>query len=297
MLRYRPGVALIVVDVQNDFADPEASLAVRGADDVIPVINARSPSPANGAPSSSAPRTGTRRNPALQAGRRHLAGPLRRGHLGRRAASLARRPGGHRDRPQGPNGEDGYSAFTMRDPVGPDVPTMLEPLLQTAGVEEVVIVGLATDYCVKRPPLDAVRLGFATTVLTDGIAAVNVARATASGPSRRCAAAGVTLHPSGCADGLPCPRLRARPRCSSLVAVKLVSSTASSPLRRAGAARPAAHARRGGRPDRGGLVRSSPTSRSSRVDARDEAGRDHTPGPDARRHPRRGHRPDLRGIA
>ncbi len=40
MLRYRPGVALIIVDVQNDFADPRGSLAVRGAVDVIPVINA-----------------------------------------------------------------------------------------------------------------------------------------------------------------------------------------------------------------------------------------------------------------
>ena len=39
MLRYRPGVALIVVDVQNDFADPEGSLSVRGGADLVPVIN------------------------------------------------------------------------------------------------------------------------------------------------------------------------------------------------------------------------------------------------------------------
>ena len=51
---------------------------------------------------------------------------------------------------KGSNGEDGYSAFTMRDPSsGKDVPTMLQPLLQAAGVEEVVIVGFATDYCVR----------------------------------------------------------------------------------------------------------------------------------------------------
>src|SRR5947209_8017381 len=40
MLRYRPRVALIVVDVQNDFADPTGSLSVAGGADVIPVINA-----------------------------------------------------------------------------------------------------------------------------------------------------------------------------------------------------------------------------------------------------------------
>src|SRR4029077_5076901 len=39
MLRYRPGVALIVVDVQNDFADPKGSLSVRGGADLVPVIN------------------------------------------------------------------------------------------------------------------------------------------------------------------------------------------------------------------------------------------------------------------
>ncbi|HEU0243498.1 MAG TPA: isochorismatase family protein, partial [Candidatus Limnocylindrales bacterium] len=39
MLRYRPGVALIVVDVQNDFADPAGGLSVAGGEAVIPVIN------------------------------------------------------------------------------------------------------------------------------------------------------------------------------------------------------------------------------------------------------------------
>jgi nicotinamidase/pyrazinamidase len=64
----------------------------------------------------------------------------------------------------------------MRDPgTGSNVPTMLHPLLQAAGVREVVIVGLATDYCVKATALDSIRLGFETIVLTDGIAAVNVA--------------------------------------------------------------------------------------------------------------------------
>jgi nicotinamidase/pyrazinamidase len=39
MQRYGPGSALIVVDVQNDFADPSGSLSVAGASSIIPRIN------------------------------------------------------------------------------------------------------------------------------------------------------------------------------------------------------------------------------------------------------------------
>jgi len=50
----------------------------------------------------------------------------------------------------------------------------VEELLRDAGVDRIVVAGLASDYCVKATALDAVRLGFATEVLTDAIAAVNV---------------------------------------------------------------------------------------------------------------------------
>ena len=63
----------------------------------------------------------------------------------------------------------------MRDPVsGETIPTELEGLLRDAGVERVVVVGLATDYCVKATALDARRLGFETAVLADAIAAVDL---------------------------------------------------------------------------------------------------------------------------
>ena len=45
--------------------------------------------------------------------------------------------------------------------------------LRAHGVTEVDVVGLATDYCVKATALDAVRLGFKTSVLTDYCAAVH----------------------------------------------------------------------------------------------------------------------------
>jgi len=52
--------------------------------------------------------------------------------------------------------------------------TGLQSLLAEAGITDVVILGLATDYCVKETALDAARLGFSTTLLADGIRSVNL---------------------------------------------------------------------------------------------------------------------------
>jgi len=41
------------------------------------------------------------------------------------------------------------------------------------GVERVVAIGLATDYCVKETALDALRRDFTTVVLSQGVRAVN----------------------------------------------------------------------------------------------------------------------------
>lgn len=64
--------------------------------------------------------------------------------------------------------------------------------LRRFGVTEVDVVGIATDHCVRATALDAVREGFATTVLLDltaGVAAPTTERAL-----QELAAAGVTLH-------------------------------------------------------------------------------------------------------
>jgi len=177
MTEYRPGVALIVVDLQNDFADTKGSLSVHGAADIIPVLN--------------------REAASARAGRalvvcsqdwhpQHTPHFKRDGGVwpvhcvfdtwGAEFHPALEVPEGTPIVRKGSNGEDGYSAFSMLDKqTGQTVPTMLEPLLQAAGVTEVVIGGLATDYCVKATALDAVRLGFATIVLVDAVAAVNLA--------------------------------------------------------------------------------------------------------------------------
>ncbi len=61
---------------------------------------------------------------------------------------------------------DSYSAFFENDhrtPIG------LGGALRELDVESLVLVGLATDYCVKYTALDGRKLGFAVTVLESGV--------------------------------------------------------------------------------------------------------------------------------
>jgi nicotinamidase/pyrazinamidase len=195
MQRYAPTTALIVVDLQNDFADPAGGLAVAGGDAIIPTVDREiSMAMAAGAtvvftqdwhPATTphfakdggvwpvhcvADTWGAAIHPAVEV-------PA--------AALLVRK---------GANGEDGYSGFTMRDPVsGVTVPTELEGLLRERSVTEVVVVGLATDYCVKATALDAQRLGFATRVLTDAVAAVDLSPGDGARAIEEMRAAGVVL--------------------------------------------------------------------------------------------------------
>jgi nicotinamidase/pyrazinamidase len=172
--RYDPATALIVVDVQNDFADPDGSLPVAGGAEVISVINAEIEAAlAAGAkvfytqdwhpPSTPhfekdggiwpvhcvAGTWGAQLHPDLR-----VEGPIVR---------------------KGANGEDGYSGFTMRDPeTGETQPTELDKLLAAAGVRKLIIVGLATDYCVLATALDARTREYPTTVLAAGVRAVDL---------------------------------------------------------------------------------------------------------------------------
>ncbi|TAM74332.1 isochorismatase family protein [bacterium] len=61
---------------------------------------------------------------------------------------------------------DGYSGFAGTD---------LAARLHEDGVHRLFICGLATDYCVKATALEGVAHGFDVYVITDAIAAVNVA--------------------------------------------------------------------------------------------------------------------------
>jgi nicotinamidase/pyrazinamidase len=95
---------------------------------------------------------------------------------------------------KGAGGEDGYSGFTMRDPqTGVETATPLEAMLRDRGVVRVVVCGLATDYCVKATAVDAARLGFATTVVSDAIAAVELGPGDGDAAIAEMSAAGVAI--------------------------------------------------------------------------------------------------------
>jgi nicotinamidase/pyrazinamidase len=172
--RYGPGSALVVVDVQNDFADPNGSLSVRGGDAIVPRVNAEidAVTAAGGFvvytqdwhPESTA----------------HFAkdGGIWPVHCVADTWGAELHPDLRVEGPRvrkGSNGEDGYSGFTMRDPTtGTTTATELEALLRDRNIDTIVTCGLATDYCVKATALDGARLGFKTTVLLDAIRAVDL---------------------------------------------------------------------------------------------------------------------------
>jgi nicotinamidase/pyrazinamidase len=184
--RFGLDTALLVVDVQNDFC-PGGALAVAGGDAVIPVINAWIPRfatvvasrdwhPADSVHFATWP-------PHCVAG---TYGAQFRSGLDTGSFLLVL------DKGTG-NVDDGYSAFeaTNED---------LACWLRSRGVNQLYVCGLATDYCVLQTVLDALRLGFGATVISGGVAAVEVnpgdgqralesmaaAGALVTGDSRRC---------------------------------------------------------------------------------------------------------------
>ena len=192
---YDERTALVVVDLQNDFADPAGGLSVAGGDAIVPLVNAH----VREAVESGALVVATQDwHPESTP---HFAkdGGIWPVHCvgGTWGAELHPAFELPADAPRvrkGTNGEDGYSGFTMRDPTtGEEIPTELEMVLRDRGVERVVLCGLATDYCVKATALDAARIGFATEVLGEGIAAVNLQPGDGDRALDEMRAAGVSL--------------------------------------------------------------------------------------------------------
>ena len=174
MANYDPTTALLVVDVQNDFADPSGSLYVKGGEQTVPFINSEI---------GRAQQSGARvfytqdwhpeSTPHFQ-----KDGGIWPVHCVQETWGAELHPelvvGGPVVK-KGSHGEDGYSGFTMRDPVsGQTIPTPLGDMLAAAAVTQIVIAGLATDYCVKSTVLDARERGYPVTVLQNGIRAVEL---------------------------------------------------------------------------------------------------------------------------
>jgi len=169
--------ALIVIDVQNDFC-PGGALAVAEGDAIVPGINALMDD----------------FDAVVLTQDWHPAGhsSFASSHDGAEPMSLVQMPYGPQvlwpdHCIQGSNGAafhadlrtepadliirkgynpaiDSYSAFFENDH---STPTGLHGYLQTRGIKDLTMVGLATDFCVNYSAVDAAGLGYAVTVNTD----------------------------------------------------------------------------------------------------------------------------------
>ena len=174
MADYDATTALLVVDVQNDFADPKGSLYVTGGEEVVSGVNRE----LERVRSSGATAVYTQDWHPESTPHFQKDGGIWPVHCVMETWGVKLHPDlrveGEVVR-KGSGGEDGYSGFTVRDPKsGAETPTELEGKLRSRGIEKVVIVGLATDYCVKETALDAAAKGFDTVVLSDAVRAVNL---------------------------------------------------------------------------------------------------------------------------
>jgi len=66
--------------------------------------------------------------------------------------------------------KDAYSGFEGKDDLGKG----LAEILKIHQIRKIVVVGLATEYCVKATALEGIKYGFEVTVIKKGIRAVNV---------------------------------------------------------------------------------------------------------------------------
>src|SRR5437773_1395601 len=132
MPRYGPDVALIVVDVQNDFADPAGGLVVPGGDRILEAVN-REIELAGEAGSVVVATQDWHPEHTPHFARDGGVWPVHcvAGTWGAELHPALAMPGDAPRVRKGANGEDGYSGFTMRDPRGGQtIPTELESLLR-----------------------------------------------------------------------------------------------------------------------------------------------------------------------
>lgn len=194
MATYDPNTALLIVDVQNDFADPQGSLYVTGGEEIVPLINHEIElAKQSGAGVFYTQDWHPGSTPHFQ-----KDGGIWPVHCVMDTWGAEFHPDLVVDGPvvrKGSDGEDGYSGFTMRDPAtGDKIVTALAEMLGAAGVTQIVVAGLATDYCVKSTVLDARAKGYPTTVIQNGIRAVDLQRGDGDRAIEEILAAGALLE-------------------------------------------------------------------------------------------------------
>ncbi len=173
---YDENTALIVVDTQNDFADPDGSLYVEGGQKAVTAINEEIAAARDaGALVVYTQDTHPESTPHFEKDGGIWPVHGVEGTWGwefhpdlvvDEAAPVIRK---------GTEGGDGYSGFSVRDPEsGDEHATELDRILRDHDVEKVIVVGLAQDYCVKETTVDAATKGYDTTMLSHATRAVNM---------------------------------------------------------------------------------------------------------------------------
>ena len=173
MISYDSSTALVVVDVQNDFADPSGSLFVQGGDAVVPRVNIE----VMRALSAGAFVVYTQDWHPESTPHFEKDGGIWPVHCVQGTWGAEFHPGLEVSGPivqNGANGEDGYSGFTMRHPVtGEETPTALRGMLEERGCQRVVVVGLALTGASRRP-LSMRAKDYETSVIPDASASVDL---------------------------------------------------------------------------------------------------------------------------
>ncbi len=167
MVQYNKYVALLVIDFQNDFSDPQGSHYIPGASEIISYINAE----INLCCASGGEVIYTQDwHPART---KHFAS-----HNGRVGEHCVRNSWGAQIHPdleisgdvlrKGIEGEDAFSCFSVRDlETGIIKPTLMETLLRDRNIQKIVFVGLSTDFCIRDSAIEALLKGFEVAVVSN----------------------------------------------------------------------------------------------------------------------------------
>lgn len=191
-MEYDAATALLVVDVQNDFAHREGSLYVNGGEAVIPFINDQIAAARDvGATIVYTQDWHPESTPHFQKDGGIWPVHCVAGTFGAEFHDDLKVVDDAIFIRKGQGGEDGYSAFHLRDPeTGAESSTGLAEKL--GRIASVVVVGLALDYCVKESALDSAPR-FKTTLLADGTMPVNLKHGDAARAVAEMVEAGVSI--------------------------------------------------------------------------------------------------------
>ncbi len=163
--------ALLIIDLQNDFC-PGGALGIPGADAIIPKLNKYL-------------RFFSRKKlPIFVAGDWH---PVRTGHFkdfgGTWPVHCLQNSRGAQFHPRLKLSPGAIILYKGMDPEKESDSTFqaedhrgmsFDKLLRLLGISELYIGGLATNFCVKRSSLDALKQGFKVKLLIDGIQGVDI---------------------------------------------------------------------------------------------------------------------------